>query len=69
MILHGIYDCGKIEIIEKDLPQIKAEIEIIIKENKESKLNEIRESINDKLFLNDLKQVSQDFEAIDSESW
>lgn len=28
MILHGIYENGKIEIKEKDLPNIRAEIEI-----------------------------------------
>jgi hypothetical protein len=28
MILHGIYDNGRIEILEKDLPNIRAEIEI-----------------------------------------
>ena len=36
MILHGIYDHGKIKIIEKDIPQIKTEIEIIFKEPKKS---------------------------------
>ena len=36
MILHGIYDHGKIKIIEKDIPQIKTEIEIIFKETEKS---------------------------------
>lgn len=32
IILHGFYDEGKIEILEKDLPKIKGEAEIVIKE-------------------------------------
>ena len=28
LVLHGIYDNGKVEILEKDLPEIKAEVEI-----------------------------------------
>ncbi len=31
IVLHGIYDHGKIEITEKELPNMKAEIEIIIR--------------------------------------
>lgn len=33
MILHGIYDNGNIRILDKDLPKIKTEVEIIIKDN------------------------------------
>ncbi len=32
IILHGIYDNGKVEITDKDLPNVRAEIEIILKE-------------------------------------
>ena len=32
LILHGSYDHGKIEINEKNLPQIKTDIEIILPE-------------------------------------
>ena len=32
IILHGIYDNGKIEITDKGLPNVRAEIEIILKE-------------------------------------
>ena len=32
MILHGIYDNGNIKINGKNLPKIKAEVEIIIKD-------------------------------------
>ena len=32
IILHGIYDNGKVEITDKNLPNIRAEIEIILKE-------------------------------------
>ena len=32
IILHGIYDNGKVEITDKDLPNVRGEIEIILKE-------------------------------------
>ena len=32
IILHGIYDNGKVEITDIDLPNVRAEIEIILKE-------------------------------------
>ncbi len=32
MILHGIYDNGKIDLVEKKYPKIKTEVEIIVKE-------------------------------------
>ena len=32
LILHGIYDNGKIEILDKDLPMIKGDVEIKIKQ-------------------------------------
>lgn len=38
MILHGIYDNGKIEILEKDLPQIRAKVDIVLEEEKARKL-------------------------------
>ncbi len=30
MILHGVYDNGKITITEKDLPKVKVNVEIIL---------------------------------------
>jgi hypothetical protein len=32
IILHGIYDNRKVEITDKNLPNVRAEIEIILKE-------------------------------------
>ena len=32
IILHGIYDNGKVEITDKNLRNVRAEIEIILKE-------------------------------------
>ena len=34
IILHGVYDNGKIEIKEKNLPQIRTEIEIALPQEK-----------------------------------
>ncbi|MDX1959147.1 MAG: hypothetical protein SFU98_11280 [Leptospiraceae bacterium] len=31
IVLHGIYENGKVTITDKDLPDIKAEVEIIIR--------------------------------------
>ena len=31
IVLHGLYDNGKVTITDKDLPDIKAEVEIIIR--------------------------------------
>ncbi|NPV02064.1 MAG: hypothetical protein HPY53_11860 [Brevinematales bacterium] len=33
IILHGTYDSGKIEIKEKNLPQIKTEVDIVFPED------------------------------------
>jgi hypothetical protein len=32
IVLHGIYDHGKIKITDKNLPQIKTKVEIVIPE-------------------------------------
>jgi len=32
MILHGIYNNGVIDILEKDIPRIKTSVEIILKD-------------------------------------
>ncbi len=37
MILHGIYDNGKITIKEKNIPKIKKEVEIIFNDDKKIK--------------------------------
>lgn len=42
MVLHGIYENGKIEITEKDLPLIKAKVEIIIKNPLSKKITKVR---------------------------
>lgn len=39
IILHGYYDEGRIEILEKDLPKVKGEVEIIVKEKKSIREN------------------------------
>lgn len=38
-------------------------------ENYDNKINELKGAMNDKLFLNDLKKVSEDFEDIDLDEW
>jgi hypothetical protein len=43
IILHGIYDNGKVEITDRNLPNIRAEIEIIIKKKSwQRKISRIR---------------------------
>ncbi len=39
LILHGIYDNGRIEIEEKDLPKGKAKIKVILEDEKPSFLD------------------------------
>jgi hypothetical protein len=42
LVLHGTYENGRVEILEKDLPRIKANVEIkIIPEIKKRKFNSI----------------------------
>lgn len=38
LVLHGIYDHGQIQILDKDLPDIRTEVEILILE-KNSPMN------------------------------
>lgn len=35
----------------------------------DNKINELRNAMKDELFLNDLKEVSEDFESIDLAEW
>jgi predicted metal-dependent hydrolase len=48
------------------------EIIMIIRKKTEDykqKIDELKAAMNDKLFLSDLKEVSEEFEAIDIEDW
>lgn len=48
------------------------EIILIIRKKTEDykqKIDELKEAMNDRLFLNDLKEVSEEFETIDIEGW
>jgi len=48
------------------------EIILIIRKKTEDykqKIDELKAAMNDKLFLNDLREVSEEFEAIDLEDW
>ncbi|MEJ5284909.1 MAG: hypothetical protein ACP5Q5_06880 [Brevinematia bacterium] len=58
IILHGFYDEGKIEILEKDLPKVKGEVEIIIKEksSKKENLKKIFSKLNEKKVFMKLKE-------------
>ena len=38
-------------------------------EDHKQKIDELKAAMNDKLFLSDLKEVSEEFEAIDIEDW
>ena len=42
MVLHGIYDNGKIVLTDKELPNIKVEVDIIIEYDKVDKLKQNR---------------------------
>jgi len=48
------------------------EIILIIRKKTEDfdrKIDELKAAMNDKLFLDDLKEVAEEFEAIDTEGW
>ena len=48
------------------------EVILIIKKSQDSfkqKINELKEAMKDDRFLDDLREVSEDFEAVDLEGW
>ena len=48
------------------------EVILLIKKNSDSfkqKISELKEAMKDDLFLDDLREVSEDFEAVDLEKW
>ena len=54
--------------------QVNEPIEIIMlfknkKESYHSKINDLKSAMHDELFLNDLKEVCDDFKDIDLEGW
>ena len=56
IILHGVYDHGKIEIKEKDLPDIKADVEISIPDTgKKSELKKLFQVSREKNLFQDIK--------------
>jgi hypothetical protein len=56
IILHGIYDNGKVEIREKDLPKMRVEIEITLPEKQEKRdIAKENESIHRKMTALNLK--------------
>ena len=48
------------------------EVILIVKKSPDGlkqKINELKEAMKDDLFLNDLKEISGDFKAVDLEGW
>ena len=48
------------------------EVILLIKKNPDSfnqKISELKEAMEDDLFLDDLREVSEDFKAVDLEGW
>ena len=62
MVLHGIYDNGKIVLTDKELPNIKVEVDIIIEYDKVDKLKQNR-------WDNILKLVNDNKVNIGTISW
>lgn len=56
-----------------DIPENEmVEVILILKKSPESlkrKINELKEAMKDDLFLNDLREVSETFKAVDLEGW
>ena len=47
-----------------------AEVILLFKEDSSSdKIAELKEAVKDKLFISDLKEISEDFEIVDLENW
>lgn len=48
---------------------VSAELTDLIKDSFKQKIQELKEPIKDNRFMNDLKEVSEDFNTVDSEGW
>lgn len=59
--------------IPLNIPENETVEVILIIENRQTKfrnkINEMKEAVNDERFMNDLRDISKDFEAIDAEGW
>jgi len=59
--------------VPHDIPENETvEVILIINERQETfrkRINELKYAANDKLFLEDMSNVSKDFEPVDSEGW
>ena len=59
--------------IPQDIPENEiAEVILIIRKKPDSfkqKISELKEAMKDDLFLDDLKEISEDFKAVDFEGW
>ena len=59
--------------IPHDIPK-NGEVEVILIFRKKTttfnqKVSELREAVGDTLFLNDLRDISEDFKSVDLEGW
>ncbi|MDO8728096.1 MAG: hypothetical protein Q7J35_18745 [Candidatus Methanoperedens sp.] len=62
----------KIKIPQNILENETVEVILIIENRQEKfrhKINEMKKAVKDERFMDDLKNVSKDFEAVDSEGW
>ncbi|GFO95837.1 hypothetical protein ig2599ANME_0018 [groundwater metagenome] len=59
--------------IPLNIPENETVEVILIIENRQAKfkhkINEMKKAVNDERFMEDLREVSKDFEAVDSEGW
>ena len=59
--------------IPQNIPENETVEVILIIENRQEKfrhkINEMKKAVKDERFMNDLREVSKDFEAVDSEGW
>ncbi len=59
--------------IPQNIPENETVEVILIIENRQvkfrQKINEMKKAVNDERFMNDLREISKDFEAVDSEGW
>ena len=59
--------------VPQDFPENETvEVILIINKRQESfkqKIQELKEAVKDNRFMNDLKDVSEDFNTVDSEGW
>ena len=62
----------KIKIPQNILENETVEVILIIENRQEKfrhKINEMKKAVKDERFMEDLRNVSKDFEAVDSEGW